>query len=338
MGHKQRFVYLLSGWFAYALFSFSMFPDLQITVMLFSIPLAMLAGWLFSYKGALSNTLLTIPYHYILLCHYSDFPSVQLEALNPFGIGTLLFFSFGTAFFRITQLRYEQLNSTLELAVQERTQDLTALTDHLIETTEMLHILTAKGLLKEPIIKLTRMKGTSNLLVQYLKDCNHPGTETAENIVTLIHICSHQLITLGQQKERNTMQCPIEEMLSQLQLLAGDKTTIDITGNWNHMKIDTIRSMHPIIHEAVTNALRHAYPRKILISIQSKPSHFIISIENDGKPIPSNFKEGMGFSLMRYRIRRLGGSLSVEAGTKLKTRIECFIPRMRDHSGIPHFS
>ena len=85
MSTKSLILYLTS-WMAYLGFAFLAFPNLQITVMLYSIPLTMLGGWLYIYKGALLTTFATVPVHFILLNHYSDDPSVIFEAFNPFGI------------------------------------------------------------------------------------------------------------------------------------------------------------------------------------------------------------------------------------------------------------
>ena len=306
-----------------------MYPEIKITVLLFSIPLTMLGGWFYEYKGAVTTTLLTIPYHYIMLRYHSDPPGVQLEAFNPFGIGTQLCFSLGTALFRITQLRYQQLNHTLEMIVQERTQDLTQLTDHLIETKEMMFALTENGLLRDPINQLTSMLGPGKLLVQHLKDNNHSGIESAETIEKLIRLCIHQLNTLGKDNVSSSIkiESPIAELIENFSQLAGSKTRIVAAGNWNRMNLGIQQMLHPIIHEAVTNALRHADPTKIIIGIQNKPSAFIVIVENDGTPMPNRMREGMGIPLMRYRARRAGGSLSLNEGANGNTRIECVIPR-----------
>lgn len=332
---KKHLLPYLAAWFIYVLFSFSMYPELKITVLLFSIPLTMLGGWLFEYKGALTTTLLTIPYHYIMLRYHSNLPSVQLEAINPVGIGTQLFFSLGTALFRVTHLRYLQLNHTLEMIVQERTQELTQLTDHLIETKEMMFALTENGLLREPINRLTSMLGSGKLLAQHLKDKNHPGFETAETIEDLIHLCIHQLNTIGKEKTSapglsEKFDSPIAELVYEFNHLAGYKTKIISSGNWNRMKHETQRRLLPIIHEAVTNAIRHAHPTKIMIGLQNKPYTSVVTIENDGSPMPDRAKEGMGIPLMRYHAQRAGGSFSYDEGTNGNTRIECVIPRMSE--------
>jgi glucose-6-phosphate-specific signal transduction histidine kinase len=329
---KITLIPYFSTWSLYIIFSLSAFPFLKITVMLFSIPLTMLGGWLFRYKGALITTFLTIPYHYFMLHHHTDAPEVLLEAFNPFGIGTQLCFSLGTALLKSTQLRYQKLNTSLETIVQERTKDLTQLTDHLIEIKEEQFSLTTTGLLNEPLGILNDMAVTSKQLALQLKNINHQGHREAETIEDLIRLCIQQLNSIDHEtaplsQNTSTRDGPNKKLIQQFDALSGSKTNIHVEGNWSMIGHETLQDIHPIIHEAVTNALRHASPTQISINIENDPSVFIVSIENDGKPMPSGSNDGMGISLMQYRARRMGASISFDTKTPHKTRVVCSIPR-----------
>lgn len=330
---KQTKVTLyLTGWFAYVVFTFLAFPQLKITVMLFSIPLTMLGGWFYTYRGALYTTILTILYHYLMLRHHTTDPSIVIEAFNLFGIGTQLAFSMGTALLKASQVRYQQLNSALEDIVGERTLNLCQLTDHLIETKEMKIALATTGLMNEPMEHLNTMLKTSRVLVRDLKDAQHQRLETAETIENLIRLCTHQLIALEYEFpiESNSSASAgnsIYQLVQYFESITGHDIQIVLSGNWEKVSPDTSRNLHPIIHEATTNALRHANPTLVTISVQSTPSAYVVAIENNGKPIQEDAGTGMGISLMRYRARRMGATLSIGTNTEQNTRIECVIPR-----------
>ena len=156
-----KLILYIVAWISYVGFNITAFPELKITVMLFSIPLTMLGGWFYSYRGAFFTTVLTIPTHYFLLRYHAVSPQVLLEAFNPFGIGTQLCFSLGTAFLKTTQLRYKQLNSSLENRVKERTKSLSQLTDFLIEKKEKRPAEITTRILDEPVRQINEMLSDS---------------------------------------------------------------------------------------------------------------------------------------------------------------------------------
>ncbi|HEY5621663.1 MAG TPA: ATP-binding protein [Pontiella sp.] len=95
---------------------------------------------------------------------------------------------------------------------------------------------------------------------------------------------------------------------------------------WNHFTTDIFIYIHQIISEAVTNALRHAQAEHIEIGIRKTDAAVIVFIENDGKPLPPEFDEGMGLPLMRYRASKIGAKLSISRCENNNTRVECTLP------------
>ena len=123
---KRTTTTYLCAWLAYSAFIFLLYPYLGITVMLASIPLTMLGGWLYGYRGATLTTALTIPCHYAMLGYHSDSTAIIREAINPIGILTQLLFSNGTALLRRTRERGIRLHDSLGEMVAERTAELWA--------------------------------------------------------------------------------------------------------------------------------------------------------------------------------------------------------------------
>ena len=329
----KLFPYLLA-WFAYATLSYALFPSLKITVMLLSIPLTILGGWLYTYAGALTTTLLTIPFHYFLLKHYSTDPDVVREAVNPFGIGTQLCFSLGTALLQATQQRYERLNIMLEEIVEQRTQSLSRLTGHLLQAEDLEFILAETAMIDEPSQQLKEMLETSKCLEQQLKMAKHPDGETAGTVARMIGAALEQLdqLVIGL---RQRFQAPKKSYTSIRQLtdafahLAGDTVNINVEGNWDTISHDMLQALSPILHQALGNAFRHAYPSNISVTLNTNHEALVASVENDGEPFPSNINEGMGIPLMRYHTRRMGATFSIHSGQGRNTIVQCVIPNRR---------
>ncbi|VGO23007.1 sensor histidine kinase [Pontiella sulfatireligans] len=332
---RQKLVVYMVAWLIHAGLIFFLFPELKITAMLLSMPMGMLAAWLYAYKGAIITLMLNILFHYYMLQYYSNDPGVIREAFNPFGNGTELCFSLCTALLKKTQLRYQHLNSTLELMVEERTRKLSQLADHLIKDKTMEAALAVERIIEEPKRQLSNMMADSSLLVRQLRKAQHPDGDTAKTITEQIRLCLERLkvLELGLPINSRASTKPdesIHQIAQQYETLAAGCTKMVVSGNWTELHSATSGQLYPIVHEAVTNALRHASPSRIIIGLQSNPGALVVYVENDGKPMPAAHREGMGIPLMRYRAQRMGASLSIHAGEKQNTRVQCVIPR-NDH-------
>ena len=69
-----------------------------------------------------------------------------------------------------------------------------------------------------------------------------------------------------------------------------------------------------IAQEAVTNALKHAKPKLIVISLKRSGRALILAVTDDGKGLPAKRTSGgMGISIMQHRANVVGAKLTVEA-------------------------
>ncbi len=316
------------GWLAYLGFSISLYPLLDITVMLSSIPLAMLGGWLYGYPGALVTILMTIPYHYLLLGAHAGALS---ETFNPFGIGTQLCFSFSIALLRSTQLRSKNLHDSLEQLVDERTEDLRLLAEQLIEAEQMPPSEVLPGLIDKPSKQLNEMRRISRLLWTHLSSTGHPFAAQAEEISMLVATCIADLHVLetgsimGSARATDLSQQfrNIAENIGQFASIAIEVSEAD----WAAIGSDKQHHLCHIVNEAVHNATRHAAPSRILIGMEEALNHLVVFIENDGRPMHPNPREGMGIPLMRYRASKIGATLRIRTTANRNTRVECALPR-----------
>lgn len=63
--------------------------------------------------------------------------------------------------------------------------------------------------------------------------------------------------------------------------------------------------------EALTNAIRHADARKLIVEIDSTKKYYIACISNDGKIPDAPITEGGGLGSLRRRMEKIGGTMSV---------------------------
>lgn len=67
-----------------------------------------------------------------------------------------------------------------------------------------------------------------------------------------------------------------------------------------------------VLREAVTNALKHAQPRRVAVGVQFEGARLHLTVENDGvAAAPAAWREGYGLRNMRARITGLGGAFAL---------------------------
>jgi len=329
---KKRDLQLyLFAWLAYITLSMLGFPFLRASVMLFSLPLAMLGGWFYTYPGALVTTILIIPYQHLLLNFHTDDPAILREAMNPFGIGSLLAFSLGAALLRTIDQHYQKLNNELEHIVEERTNDLRSLTDYLINMDFLDRGITTSGLLDYPVKLLRSMKETSKLLYTSMEETEHLAANSAKVVYKYTQQCMEKLSeflieTKYGSRPDTTLHENVEKMSERMIRLGLGKLNIALEGEWDHFDADVTHQLYSIISEAVVNAIRHANPMEITVTYQHDSQNITICVENDGGTFPTRLQEGMGLPLMRYRAMSIGGSLKILGGPGQRTRVICTIP------------
>jgi PAS domain S-box-containing protein len=89
-----------------------------------------------------------------------------------------------------------------------------------------------------------------------------------------------------------------------------------------------ITQLYRITQEAVTNAVKHAKPDTIEISLAKEDDKIIITIKDDGIGIPEKIdkKGSMGLKIMRYRASIVNASLDIQKGINSGTIVTCILP------------
>jgi signal transduction histidine kinase len=103
----------------------------------------------------------------------------------------------------------------------------------------------------------------------------------------------------------------------------------DTPSGLDHEVLEGVKS---IIHECLSNVIRHAEASCVLIEVKEDKSHFHLTVTDDGKGFPaSNLKkqQGLGLNNMRKRARLYGGVVSVESEPGKGTKIKLNIPLLR---------
>lgn len=81
-----------------------------------------------------------------------------------------------------------------------------------------------------------------------------------------------------------------------------------------------------IAREALTNALRHAAPGEVRVSLQRRDGAVVLRVEDDGSGFVDTDEGGLGIDIMRYRSNMIGGELEIRSEKGGGTRVTCSVP------------
>ena len=90
--------------------------------------------------------------------------------------------------------------------------------------------------------------------------------------------------------------------------------------------------LYRIAQEAVTNAVKHGRPSKIVIRLGSSPEELRLEVTDDGVGMskPDGRSAGSGLRIMRYRAAAIGATLRIDDAPGGGTRVACVV---RDGEG-----
>jgi len=105
-----------------------------------------------------------------------------------------------------------------------------------------------------------------------------------------------------------------------------------------HLDDDSVAShLYRIAREAVINANKHAQAREIVVAVSGWRKGIVLSVTDDGVGFQNvqNGSRGLGFHIMHYRARLMGGQLKIESPDKGGTRVACYLPNgtLGSHKG-----
>lgn len=85
----------------------------------------------------------------------------------------------------------------------------------------------------------------------------------------------------------------------------------------------TVKQLHKIAQEAITNAIKHAKSKEVDITLAAGENCLELTIQNDGFPFPVKRLEnsGMGLRIMQYRASVVNGTVEIKCGPQRKGAI-----------------
>lgn len=326
----KHLLYLLA-WGVYAVFAWVAYSNLSLTVMLLSVALAMLGAWLYGFPGALATILLSIPFHLIMLRAIGNNPTIWHEAFNPFGISTQLVLSGAVAYLKHAKKRIDDLNAQLEMRVDDRTKELRQLQQYVVDSQETGHALISHVLMEDIGDSLREIKAECNDLLQSKILGQSAGMVNAAKLGEMVDACIENIQNISLvdhflAKPDSTYSTAVGDIILEL------SDSIDATFHFDNevhpgdIPRHVQYQLYRITREAITNAVRHGMAKDIEIHLCKDEHQWILSIVNDGNPMPAMIERGLGMKLMQHRAQQLGGELRLVTENDERTRLVCHVP------------
>lgn len=120
----------------------------------------------------------------------------------------------------------------------------------------------------------------------------------------------------------------IEILLDKVEKASGVFCACSIPSPLEAVSADCAVQIYRIVQEAVNNALKHAKPREICVSLIREEGRTVLRVRDDGRGMPDGEEqtEGFGLRIMAYRARAVGGRLHIDRELGGGTVVTCIFP------------
>lgn len=191
--------------------------------------------------------------------------------------------------------------------------------------------------------RLASMSFAARMLADKLEERHLPEANEAGKLANLLAESISQAKNVAKglylvQLEAGGLSSALEELAVNvnsdygLQCTFIDRTVVPMTNGF--ATVDLFR----IAQEAVTNAVKHARPKQVTITLESDEEHITLSVEDDGCGMPKNLDkaQGMGLRIMNYRARIIGAQCAIEAVPNGGTVVTCRLQHRNHKTALAH--
>jgi signal transduction histidine kinase len=180
--------------------------------------------------------------------------------------------------------------------------------------------------------KLTGLSMMAKGLEQRLALDQHPCTDDAHKIQTLIHELIHHTHNLAHQfssldVQGDDLSSVLKGLAANVKKMFGITCALSVKGALPELPKHSTIQLYKIAQEAVSNAIKHGKATEVLVSLVKSGDKLVLTIRNNGLPFsqPATAKNRMGLRIMNYRANTIGASLEIKPQEKHGTIVTCYL-------------
>jgi PAS domain S-box-containing protein len=173
---------------------------------------------------------------------------------------------------------------------------------------------------------LTGIAFMSKVLEQKLADGGLPEAADAATIVRLVNEAIHKTRELSRGllpvvSDADGLVAALARWAAEIEDLFHVPCDLRCTPAVKVPDVRVATQLYHIAQEAVSNAIRHAKPTRLVVSLA--PGLLVVQDDGIGLGDPPSRPTGLGMQIMRYRANMIGGSLDVRGGEHGGTVVSC---------------
>jgi signal transduction histidine kinase len=135
------------------------------------------------------------------------------------------------------------------------------------------------------------------------------------------------------QTRRAGLELALRQLAERSTVPGGVTCTFEGGGVVTGLKPEHEHELLRIAQEAVSNAVRHARPRMVRITMVDEEAHWVLAVEDDGRGMDQRpefyAREGFGLTSMRQRASAIGGEWQIESQPGTGTRVSVRLPKRK---------
>lgn len=181
--------------------------------------------------------------------------------------------------------------------------------------------------------QLTGIELLSRVLEQQLKK-NKKAAEQASRIASHVRDAIAQTRSLARglfpvELDSRGLMSALEELVIHTRKVGGIDCSLICKETVSLNDYEVATHLYRIAQEAVNNAIKHAKPSKILITLEQTDNQLTLTIQNNGSPftLPKEGKEGMGLKIMKFRASAVGATFEIQTTQNDETKVICTVKK-----------
>lgn len=167
-----------------------------------------------------------------------------------------------------------------------------------------------------------------------LKDQSPRDAEALQEIAGMVKDTISETRNLARrifpvQMEEAGLAAVLDELVSSLRRHHRIDAAFEMQGEVEISDPEVAMHLYRIAQEAVSNALRHGSPKKIILSLHEEDLALQLTVSDDGSGLPdaSSQGDGMGLKTMRHRAKLVGASLDIRSNAGGGVSVVCSLPK-----------
>lgn len=144
-----------------------------------------------------------------------------------------------------------------------------------------------------------------------------------DRVIEQVRLLSHGLTPVG--TDRKGLAVALEKLAERTTQIYGVDCHCDLDGTVHIDDSLVADHLYRIAQEAVTNAVKHADPQHVRITLGALNDSIVLQVRDDGLGISKQqlTEDGIGLRNIRYRAGLIGASLRIEPGEDSGTVVRC---------------